>query len=91
MKYGVRVPRNCEEAIELDTANNNHLWRDALDREMKNVGIAFHVLAKGQQAPVEWHKFSVHVVFDVKMSGERRARFICGGYSLDQGSPSTSI
>ena len=80
MKYGVRVPRNYEEAIRLDTINGNDLWRKAYEKEMANVGIAFQILAEGKRAPVGWRKSSVHLVFDVKMTGERKARLVKDGH-----------
>ena len=40
-KYGVRVPRNVKEALEIDTKNVNTLWADAIGLEMKNNRVAF--------------------------------------------------
>jgi hypothetical protein len=47
-KYGIEVPTSVKHALELDAMNDNHLWRDALSKEMHNVGIAFSVLDAGQ-------------------------------------------
>ena len=30
--------------LEIDQRNNNHLWRDAIAKEMKNVRVVFDVL-----------------------------------------------
>ena len=35
IKYGIRVPKNVKEALELDRANGNHLWRDSIIKEIK--------------------------------------------------------
>eukprot|EP00980_Cylindrotheca_fusiformis_P014111 scaffold3713_cov74-Cylindrotheca_fusiformis.AAC.1 len=35
-KYGVRVPKSVQEAIEIDRENGNTLWWDAIMKEMKN-------------------------------------------------------
>jgi hypothetical protein len=32
--FGVRIPRDCKEAIELDKANGNTFWQDAKDKEV---------------------------------------------------------
>ena len=40
-KYGVRVPRNVKEALEIDAENGNTLWDDAIELEMKNNRVAF--------------------------------------------------
>ena len=43
-KCGVEIPRDMEHAKELDAANGNRLWQDAIVEEMKNVGVAFEIL-----------------------------------------------
>jgi hypothetical protein len=40
-KYGIRIPKNVKEAIEIDKENGNTLWMDAIKLEMRNVRIAF--------------------------------------------------
>ena len=52
-KFGVRIPRNYKEAIELDKQNGNTLWQDAIRREMeliKEFG-TFKSLGKGARIP----------------------------------------
>jgi hypothetical protein len=46
-KYGIEVPTSIAHARELDAANGNTLWMDALKKEMYNVGIAFEILEDG--------------------------------------------
>ena len=36
-KDGIRIPYSIEDAIEIDKANGNNLWWDALMKEIKNV------------------------------------------------------
>ena len=43
-KYGIEIPTSWDHAVKIDTKNGNHLWRDALAKEMRNVGVAFDVL-----------------------------------------------
>ena len=43
-KYGIEIPTSWNHAVKIDTKNGNQLWRDALVKEMKNVGVAFDVL-----------------------------------------------
>ena len=40
-KFGIRVPKNVEEAIRLDEENKNTFWYDAIQKEMGNVRIGF--------------------------------------------------
>ena len=43
-KYGIKIPRDVEHAHEIDSRNGNTMWRDALKKEMYNVGVAFEIL-----------------------------------------------
>lgn len=79
-KYGIEVPTTIEHAFKIDEANNNTFWRDAIEKEMKNVGVAFELLGDGVQAPHGWHKVTGHLVFDVKMDFTRKARWVLDGH-----------
>ena len=80
VKYGVRVPRSLKEARRFDRENGNDLWEKAYLKEMKNVGIAFRILADGERAPVGYSKASGHLIFDVKMDFTRKARWVKDGH-----------
>jgi hypothetical protein len=79
-KYGIEVPTSVKHALEVDDVNGNHLWRDALSKDMHNVGIAFSVLDAGQDAPGRWSKESGHIIYDVKMDFTRKARWVLDGH-----------
>ena len=34
-KFGVRIPKSLEEAVQTDHENGNRLWQDAIEKEMK--------------------------------------------------------
>jgi hypothetical protein len=51
-KFGIRVPKNPDEAHALDKENGNTLWADAIAKEMKNVRVAFNVLEADRLVPV---------------------------------------
>ena len=40
-KYGIRIPKNMKEAMEIDREAGNTLWMDAIRLEMRNVQVAF--------------------------------------------------
>jgi hypothetical protein len=46
-KYGIEIPTNVKHAFEIDKRNGNTWWRDALAKEMTEVGVAFEVLEEG--------------------------------------------
>ena len=79
-KYGIEVPNSVEHAYQVDKKNGDTFWRDAVKKEMTNVGIAFEVLAEGAVAPPGWHKVTGHLVFDVKMDFTRKARWVLDGH-----------
>ena len=79
-KYGIEIPNNIKHAFEIDKANNNTFWRDAVAKEMTEVGIAFEVLEDGAKAPKGWSKVTGHLVWDVKMDFMRKARWVLDGH-----------
>ena len=62
--------------LRIDGENKNTFWMDALRKEMGNVGIAFKIQPAGVKAPPGWTKASGHIIWDVKMSFERKARWV---------------
>ena len=79
-KYGIELPTSVEHAYKIDRENGNTFWRDALSKEMTNVGIAFEVLDEGAKPPVGWSKVTGHLVWDVKMDFTRKARWVLDGH-----------
>jgi hypothetical protein len=51
-KFGIEVPRFVAEAYALDKKNGNTLCTDSIAKEMKNVRIAFKILANGDKFPL---------------------------------------
>ena len=79
-KYGIEIPRTEEEAHALDAKNGNTFWRDAIAKEMHNVGVAFQILDDDEHIPVGYKKATGHMVFDVKMDFTRKARWVLDGH-----------
>lgn len=79
-KYGIELPSTHEEAMALDKKNGNTYWRDALYKEMGNVGVAFEILKRGEKPPPGWKKSSGHIIFDIKMDFTRKARWVKDGH-----------
>ena len=88
-KYGIELPTSVQHAKEIDTRNRNTFWMDALDNEMRNVGIAFELLAEGQRAPPGWSHVTGHLVWDVKMDFTRKARWVLDGHKTPSATIST--
>ena len=83
-KYGIEIPRTVAEAIRLDEKNGNTLWRDAINREMENLKVAFDILDDGKKPPPGYSKSSGHIIFDVWMTLERKARWVKDGHKTPE-------
>jgi hypothetical protein len=78
------VPKTVEEAFRLDEESGTTLWREAIEKEMKNVRIAFE-FKDGDPIPVGHKKIPCHIIFDVKMMTlTRKAGLVAGGPRTDQ-------
>ena len=55
----------------------------AIQKEMKNVGVAFELLENNEKVPVGYAKASGHLIFDVKMDFTRKARYVLDGHKTE--------
>ena len=51
-KFGIEVPQSVSEAYALDKKNGNTLWAVLIAKEMKNLRIAFKILANGDKVAI---------------------------------------
>ena len=79
-KYGIEIPTSVEHAFEPDRKNGNNLWKDALEMEMYNIGVAFEILEDEKIAPAGYTKVSGHLISSVKMDFTRKARWVLDGH-----------
>ena len=40
-KFGITVPKSVEDAFQIDTQEDNHLWQKSKEKEMGKARIAF--------------------------------------------------
>lgn len=80
LKFGVDVPNTVAEAHELDRINGNKLWHDAINKELKNVLVAFELIEDGEPIPAGSKQIPYHIIFDVKFNLTRKARLVAGGH-----------
>ena len=80
-KFGVQVPHNHAEAMELDKRDGGNLWAEAESRELNQIDEydTFTDLGKGAR-PKDHRKIRVHMVYDVKPDLRRKARLVAGGH-----------
>jgi hypothetical protein len=83
MKFGIEIPTTVAQALELDRRNGNTYWRDAIDKEFKNVNIAFKLLGDDDRVPIGYKEITCHLIFEVKFDLRRKARYVAGGHLTD--------
>ena len=81
-KYGIELPHSVKEALEIDRKTGTTFWADAIAKEMKNVMVAFEFPEDGI-VPPGFKEIQCHMVFDIKSSLQRKARFVAGGHMTD--------
>jgi hypothetical protein len=91
-KFGIRLPKNVEEALRIDAENNNTLLRDAIEKEMSKAKISYSAVEDATPQDVRSNKcdalrghqeIKCHIIFDVKMDFTRKARFVAGGHMTE--------
>ena len=84
-KYGVRVPKNVEEAKRIDDENGNREWQEAIHMEMRNNRVAFETYDGDPEELVGYQEITGHLIFDVKLSENfrKKARFVANGNKTD--------
>ena len=75
MKYGIRVPNTVAEAKELDAANGNTLWMDAIRTEIVSlIGLnCFEFHSPCFKPPEDYSWTTLHFNFEVKPDLCRKA------------------
>jgi hypothetical protein len=66
----------------MDRESGTDFWQRAIEKEMNNIACAFDFPADGK-APVGFQKIDCHMIFDVKMTLERKARYVAGGHQTE--------
>ena len=80
IKFGINVPSTVEEALKFDAENGDDLWFQAIEKELRNVRVAFKRLEEGERPPPGSKLIPYHIIFDVKFDLTRKARLVAGGH-----------
>jgi hypothetical protein len=82
--YGVQIPCNHAEAMELDAKNGNTKWRDAELVELNQFDEyeAFSDKGKGYYPGSDYKRINVHFVYAAKPD-RLKARLVAGGHLTD--------
>ncbi|KAL7477698.1 hypothetical protein ACHAW6_003494 [Cyclotella cf. meneghiniana] len=74
-KFGIEFPKTVDEAYTINKATDTTFWHDATEMEMKNVCVAFDILADGLVPPLDHQCMRCHMFFIVKMD-----QLVAGGH-----------
>ena len=80
--FGIRVPRNHTEAVEIDLGNKNNKWKQAEQVELDQID-EYEVLEDlgiNGKAPLGYKLIKVHFVYGIKHDGRHKARLVAGGH-----------
>ena len=86
--FGVKVPRNHEQAIQFDEENGNILWQEAEKKEIDQM-FEYNVFEdrghrRNTREPPGYKKIRlVHIVYACKHDWRRKARIVAGGHLTD--------
>ena len=96
-KFGIEIPKSVSEAYRIDRETGTNHWTKAIEKEIRNVRIAFvkidgvdeRQMGTGKVKP-EYSFCSTQMIFDIKMgeSFTRKARLVAEGHKTK---PPTSM
>ena len=81
-KFGVQIPTNSGHALHLDKINNNHLWEEAIKKEMDSLNDfkTFRALERDEPLPPGYSRIPYHLIYDCKFDQRRKCRLVLGGH-----------
>ena len=79
----MQLPKTIKEALQIDRDTGTRHWRDAIEKEMKNVMVAFE-FNDDDIIPVRHFELTVHMVFNVKITLTREARLVADGNKVPE-------
>ena len=75
--------RNVAEATNIDDANCNMLWQEAINKYIYNYRVAFEILGSEDKSPVGYKEIMCNLIFEVKIDLTRKAQYAAGGHLTD--------
>jgi hypothetical protein len=88
-KYSIQVPKTVEYALRIDRDSGTDLWQKAINKEMTNNKIVFKFLDDDFPVPIGYKRMRGHMIFDVKLSLTRKARWVADGSQSEMPREST--
>jgi hypothetical protein len=81
-KYGVELPKSVKQALAIERNMGTSFWKDAIEKEMKNILPAFE-FRDDDVMPPGFKKIDCHMVSDVMLDLVRKVQFVAGWHQTD--------
>lgn len=83
-KFGIEIPRSVAHALWLDKRNGNNLWKEAIEKELKQIfDYKTFRRATGKDDLAQYKLIKYHIIFDVKFDLRHKARLVANGNMTD--------
>ena len=83
-QFGFLIPRDYKHVLELDKLNGKSRWYDATKKELSSLAMGkpniVPNLKRILNAPQDYQKIKVHLVFACKHDRHHKARLVAGGH-----------
>jgi hypothetical protein len=81
--YGILLSKTVKDALRINKDTGTDFWQRAIELEMKAIDCAFE-FRDDDKMPVGYqHIDCQHMIFDVKITLDRKARYITGGHQTE--------
>ncbi len=84
-QFGILVPHDVNDALELDKENNNNEWKDSMGTEIGGImeHNTFKFLPPGSHPPEGYQEAPLRMIFTVKPDLRRKSRMVLGGHKVN--------
>ena len=89
----MQVPVDFIHAVDLDKANGNRLWQDAVEKEMAALihHKCFEFKPPNHKLPADYQFAPLKMIYEVKNDLRRKARLVIQGHRVDPCGLSTRV
>jgi len=94
-KFGIEIPKLVKHALQINHKTGTDHWQCAIEKEMKNIHIAFQKWDGGglkvartksiNGSLISFQEIQCHMISNIKMDGDltHKAHFVAGGHTTD--------
>ena len=80
-EFGIELPKNVKQALEIDKETGTDFWRHTLIKEMGILEPHILIDKEGEGPPPGYMEIRTHIVFDIKMDFTTKTQIIADGSS----------